>query len=219
MMARRQQHLENLSPPSPGGAVVRPRERVGTFAVLLLVALLLGACGSDPDSTSDPGSAAGVPSYEKALAAAPPKLQALYADGSEVLPGGAATFEERVSDLRGYPIVVNNWASWCVPCREEFPYLQSQAAEHLDEVAFLGVDSEDSEEAVATFLRDHPIPYPSIADPGGDFSKWVDEPLRGIPNTLFFDRAGELVYVKQGPFADEAELAAAIEKYALAERQ
>ena len=81
-------------------------------------------------------------------------------------------------------------------------------------VAFLGIDSQDSEDAAATFLEGHPLPYPSIADPDGEFSDWVDTALVGIPNTLFFDREGELVYVKQGPFVDEAELAADIERYA-----
>jgi len=185
------------------------------LCALLTFGLLLTACGSGESSTLDPGSAAAIASYDKALAAAPAKLRRLYANGDDVLPGGRETFDEQIANLRGYPIVVNNWASWCGPCREEFPYLQSQAAEHLDEVAFLGVDSEDSEPAAATFLESHPVPYPSVADPDGEFADWVDTSLVGIPNTLFYDPAGKLVYVKQGPFADEAELEAAIERYAL----
>lgn len=193
---------------------MRFRALTGLCAILGL-GLILAACGSSEGSANDPGNAVAAPSYDDALAAAPPKLAALYTNGGGVLPGGNTAFEEQLASLRGYPIVVNNWASWCVPCREEFPYLQAQAAKHLDQVAFLGVDSEDSAAAAMTFLDDYPIPYPSIADPDGEFQGWVDTALVGIPNTLFFDRSGELVYVKQGPFADEAELAADIEKYAL----
>jgi cytochrome c biogenesis protein CcmG/thiol:disulfide interchange protein DsbE len=187
------------------------------LSAILILGLFLVACGSSNGSEIDPGNAADAPSYKEALAAAPPKLSKLYAAGDELFPGDAEVFVEQLADLRGYPVVVNNWASWCGPCREEFPYLQSQAAEHLDEVAFLGVDSQDSDEAATTFLETHPVPYPSITDPDGEFSDWVDTGLVGIPNTLFFDRTGALVFVKQGPFTDEAELAADIEKYALSD--
>lgn len=179
----------------------------------LLALPLLAACGSAVGSAADPGNAADAPDYSKAIAAAPAELKRLYEKGDSLLAGGSDTYAAQLADLRGYPVVVNNWASWCGPCREEFPYLQAQAAEHLDEVAFLGVDSQDSDAAAATFLRDHPIPYPSASDPKGDLSDWVDMALVGIPDTLFYDRAGELVYVKQGPYTDEATLAADIEKY------
>ncbi len=175
----------------------------------LLALPFLAACGS----AADPGNAADAPDYSKAIAAAPPELKQLYEKGDSLLAGGSGTYTAQLAELRGYPIVVNNWASWCGPCREEFPYFQAQAAEHLDEVAFLGVDSQDSDAAATTFLEDHPIPYPNVSDPDGDFPDWVDTALVGIPNTLFYDRAGELVYVKQGPYADEATLAADIEKY------
>lgn len=185
------------------------RARHITAFCALLALPVLAACGS----AEDPGKVSDAPDYSEVIADAPPELRRLYEKGGGVLAGGSDTFAAQVADLRGYPIVVNNWASWCVPCREEFPYFQAQAAEHLDEVAFLGVDSQDSDDAAATFLESHPIPYPSFSDPEGDFSDWVDTALVGIPNTLFYDRAGELVYVKQGTYTDEAALAADIEKY------
>ncbi len=185
------------------------------IATLLSLTLLMAACGSSANSANDPGNAADAPSFDQALAAAPPKLAKLYANGDSLLGGGEDGFRDQLAALRGYPVVVNNWASWCGPCREEFPYLQAQAAKHLDEIAFLGIVSQDSDEAATTFLDGHPIPYPSLRDPDGDFGDWVDTGLRGIPNTLFFDRSGELVYVRQGPYSDESELAADIEKYAL----
>lgn len=176
----------------------------------LLVAVGLAACGA-AQSSSRPA-----PDYEAAIAKAPPKLAALYSKGDSVTSGGADAFTKALTGVRGYPVVVNNWASWCGPCRAEFPYFQAQSAAHLDQVAFLGVDSEDSTDAAQTFLSDNPLPYPSIEAPArADFQDWTDTALVGYPNTLFYDPAGKLVYTHQGPYASEDDLAADIEKYAL----
>lgn len=189
------------------------RARATTIAAAVLSAVTLAACGGDEGAAAD--SAADAPSFERALTDAPPKLAQLYADGSALIEGGREAYEETLSSVSGYPVVVNAWGSWCIPCREEVPYFQSQAAEHLDEVAFLGVDVEDNPDAYATFLEENPIPYPSVADPSGELSSWADVALIGLPNTLFYDRGGELIYTHQGPYEDEAALAADIEKYAL----
>lgn len=193
------------------GFVARARlGRAALAAAALIAAVALTACGSDDSTTAT------APDYEAAIAKAPPPLAKLYAQGDEVLDGGEETYDSTIAAVAGHPVVVNNWASWCGPCRAEFPYFQAQAAEHLDEVAFLGVDSEDTEAAAETFLEDHPLPYPSIEAPQkGDFGNWVDTALVGYPNTLFYDRAGELVYTHQGPYTSEDALAADIEKYAL----
>jgi thiol-disulfide isomerase/thioredoxin len=180
-----------------------------------LAALALAACGSGEATDVDPGDAASAPDYEPALAKAPPKLAQLYADGSALIEGGEEAYNATLESVRGYPVVVNEWGSWCGPCREEIPHFQEQAAEHLDEVAFLGVDSLDSPDAYETFLRDHPLPYPSVANPDGEFPAWTDTGLMGQPNTVFYDREGDLVYEHRGPYTDEADLAADIEKYAL----
>lgn len=189
-------------------------KHAGAPGLAFLLALLLAACGT-ADNSGNTGTTA-TPDYSKAIDRAPPKLAKLYGSGDEVSQSGQDAFDSQIAALRGYPIVVNNWASWCLPCREEFPLLQSQAARHLDEVAFLGVDSQDSVDAASTFLSDHAVPYPSIGDPDGDFPNWVDKTLVGIPNTLFYNRSGDLVYVKQGPYTDEAALAADIKQFALA---
>ncbi|MEO7198139.1 MAG: TlpA disulfide reductase family protein [Solirubrobacterales bacterium] len=177
--------------------------------LVLLAAGPLAACGTT-ESTASPA-----PDYEATVAKAPPKLAELYSDGDALLGGGGDTYAGKIDAVRGYPVVVNNWASWCLECREEFPYFQSQAAQHLDQVAFLGVDSEDSTDAAETYLSDNPLPYPSVEAPGKDFQDWTDTTLVGYPNTLFYDAGGELVYVKQGVYASEDDLAADIAKYAL----
>lgn len=193
----------------------RKRTRRGRRAALLALAPLalaigLFGCGAGDEATLSH------PDYAPALKSAPPELAKIYANGDAILDGGERTFDRLLRQAKGYPVVVNNWASWCMPCREEFPFFQNEAAKHLDQVAFLGVDSADSRAAAETFLRDHPLPYPSVEAPGRyDFREWTGRTLVGFPNTVFYDASGELVYAKQGGYADQGELAADIRKYAL----
>ena len=190
------------------GSVSSRRAAVGTALAGLLAALALAACGSSDESSP-------APDYDAALKQAPPKLAQLYANGDELITGGQDAYDQTLASVRGYPVVVNNWASWCGPCREEFPHFQQAAADHLDEVAFLGVDSLDSPDAYDTFIGEHPLPYPSISNPDGELNAWTGESLIGQPNTLFYDRDGELVFTHRGPYTDEAALEADIQKYAL----
>ena len=193
----------------------RNRTRATAAIGASIASALLAACGSDDSSSVDPGTAADAPSYEKALAAAPPDLARLYENGPELIDGGEPAYDDVLESLRGYPVVVNEWGSWCGPCREEIPHFQQEAAKHLDEVAFLGVDSLDSPDAYDTFIGEHPLPYPSISNPDGELNAWTGESLIGQPNTLFYDRDGELVFTHRGPYTDEAALEADIQKYAL----
>lgn len=174
-----------------------------------MAALLAGGCGSSDDQGSDGAH----PNYAKALAGAPAPLATLYKQGNDLLDGGEDAYEERIEQLRGYPIVVNVWASWCVPCRQEFPALQKLSARYGKRVAFLGVNSEDSDDAAATFLRETPVPYPSYSDPDKEIYDSLDGV--GFPDTAFYDSSGELVYLKIGQYRDEAELEADLRRYAL----
>jgi cytochrome c biogenesis protein CcmG/thiol:disulfide interchange protein DsbE len=174
------------------------------FLLLLCGFALAGCGGGDPESkTID---------YDKALAEAPPRLATLYENGDALIPGGIDAFHERLQQLRGLPVVANVWGSWCVPCRSEFPEFQSVSAKYGDRVAFIGVDTEDAEDAARTFLREFPLPYPSVVDPDKDVQQ--DLSIVGLPGTAFYDRKGELVHLKQGPYASEEELAADIDRYA-----
>jgi cytochrome c biogenesis protein CcmG, thiol:disulfide interchange protein DsbE len=109
--------------------------------------------------------------------------------------------------------VVNKWASWCGPCRFEFPHFQELAAERGGEVAFLGVNSKDSADAARTFLEQLPVPYPSYTDPDHEIGDLL-EGAREFPATGFYDSSGELVYVRRGAYASKEDLAADIGRYA-----
>jgi len=176
---------------------------------LALVVFSSTGCGaSEPNSKP--------PDYAKALAGAPAPLAALYRQENELLPGGVDAFERRLDSLRGYPVVVNVWASWCGPCRFEFPTLQKLSAKYGKRVAFLGVDKEDSEDLAKDFLEEEPVPYPSYTDPDEKISATIGA-TRGLPDTAFYDRRGELCYLKQGPYREQAELGADIRRFALRE--
>lgn len=189
------------------------RSRGGVGLALLLgaaaIALSGVGCGS---SSGDYGG--DHPDYAKALAGSPPALAALHAQGNRLLSGGLDSYEGRIAALHGYPVVVNVWASWCGPCRFEFPTLQKLSARYGKRVAFLGVNSQDSDDAARTFLSEAPVPYPSYTDPDKEIAHSIGADL-GLPDTAFYDRRGELVNLKQGPYTESAELRADIERYAL----
>lgn len=190
----------------------RLRPPVRHLLLSLLAILVIGGCGSSGDGGGDEP-----PDYARALAGSPPPLAALHRQANELLPGGVDAYEARIAALRGYPAVVNVWASWCGPCRFEFPHFQRAAAKYGKRVAFLGIDSEDSDDAASTFLAEEPVPYPSYTDPDKDVADSLGASL-GLPDTAFYDRGGELVYLKQGPYDDYAELRADIERFALGGR-
>jgi thiol-disulfide isomerase/thioredoxin len=76
-------------------------------------------------------------------------------------------FRQLLTQLKGTPVVVNFWASWCGPCRQEAPGLSAVARRYGGKVQFLGVDLKDTKSAAQVTVRDFGYPYPSVADPGG----------------------------------------------------
>jgi cytochrome c biogenesis protein CcmG, thiol:disulfide interchange protein DsbE len=182
---------------------------LSALCALALASLVAAGCGGS--SAGDYGG--GHPDYAKALAGSPAPLAALHKQANDLLDGGEDAYEERLADLRGYPVVANVWASWCIPCRQEFPAFQNLSARYGKQVAFVGINSEDSDAAAATFLREEPVSYPSYTDP----RKEIFASLGGIgfPDTAFYDRSGKLLYLKQGPYRVEDELEADIRRYAL----
>jgi cytochrome c biogenesis protein CcmG/thiol:disulfide interchange protein DsbE len=180
------------------------------LAAVALVALFGAGCGNS--SGGDYGGQH--PDYERALAGSPAPLAALHAQAGKLIGGGTDAYEKRIAALKGYPIVANVWASWCGPCRFEFPVLQKLSARYGKRVAFVGINSQDSDAAASTFLEEAPVPYPSYTDPDGKTAESLGASL-GLPDTAFYDSAGKLVYLKQGPYAHDSELEADVRRYAL----
>lgn len=179
------------------------------LATIALCATLLAGCSGD-----EPKSAA--PSAEesrKALVGAPTPLAAIHRQDSKLLKGGTEAFKARIASLKGYPIVVNKWGSWCGPCRAEFPFFQRQAVKRGKEIAFLGVDGSDNEDDAKEFLKKYPVAFPSYVDPDLKIAG-VIKAVAAFPSTVFYDSQGEIARVKQGGYPTEKALATDIERYA-----
>jgi thiol-disulfide isomerase/thioredoxin len=182
-------------------------------AGVAVAAMAVAGCGA---STSGGDYGGPHPDYSKALAGSPPPLAALHRQANRLLPGGRDAYERRIDSLHGYPVVANIWASWCGPCRFEFPSLQKLSAAFGKRVAFIGVDTEDSDDAARTFLSESPVPYPSYTDPNADIKNNLGGV--GLPDTAFYDRSGELCFLKQGQYASHADMLADVRRYALMNR-
>ena len=189
---------------------MRARAVVLVIAALAAVgAILLLTSGSNNPDASRPEDAAA----ERAFRGAPAPLRGLYEDRNQLLDGGPAAFEKRVAELRGYPIVVNKWASWCGPCRAEFPIFQKAAIQEAKRIAFLGVDSSDNDDQAREFLGDFPLPYPSYKDPDLKVAR-VFNGVGAFPTTAFYDKTGKVAYVHQGPYETVDELLSDVRRYA-----
>jgi cytochrome c biogenesis protein CcmG, thiol:disulfide interchange protein DsbE len=188
-----------------------PLRAAGIACIAILVASAVAAlsgCGA-----SDPKSSVTSPAQFKSLRHARGALGRLYARPATLLPGGPSAFKRELTALRGHGVVVNKWASWCGPCRFEFPFFQRQAAKRGARVAFLGVDAEDGWDAGRRFLKKFPVPYPSFFDAHSDIAA-VFRGDRVFPTTAYYDSKGALVYTKQGGYASESVLARDIARYA-----
>ena len=171
----------------------------------------IAACGGGDGA---PDVAAGEAATGFSTKGLPKPLAANVSQAGQLIDGSTAALEAKLADLRGYPVVVNQWGSWCPPCRAEFPFFGESAESHLDEVAFVGVDIQDDRDAAEEFLAELPVPYPSIYDQDAEavFSLgWTQV----SPTTWFIDERGEIVHQRPGAYPDRAALEADIQNFLL----
>lgn len=181
-------------------------------AVVALVVVALVILRSADDPAGDRDSAISEAEATAPLVGGTPELSALRDQANSVLEGGSEAFQARLAELEGTPVVVNRWASWCGPCRYEFPVFQRVATNRGADVAFIGLNTEDATPAAESFLAQMPLPYPSFADPDGRLAESVDADY--APSTTFIDRNGEIAYSHFGPYESTDQLEADINRYA-----
>jgi peroxiredoxin len=99
----------------------------------------------------------------------------------------------RLAELRGQPVIVNFWATWCPPCREEMPSME-RAWKRLESegVVMLAINVGEDPDSVFRFTGDYPVTFPILLD--GDGSVSAAWPMRGLPTTFVLDRAGRIAY-------------------------
>jgi cytochrome c biogenesis protein CcmG/thiol:disulfide interchange protein DsbE len=132
---------------------------------------------------------------------------------ADFIPGGQDAFKAKLEKERGKPVVVNKWASWCPPCRLEFPFFRNQANKRKGEVVFLGVDAQDNRGDAEDFLKEEPVPYKHFEDPKLEIAA-VFNAVQAFPSTAFYDSKGKLAFVHQGGYSSEDDLAKDIDRYA-----
>jgi thiol-disulfide isomerase/thioredoxin len=197
-----------------------PRRRllVGLGGLATLAILLVGLIelASSPRTENSSGLAKLTPAQMQArLIGSPLALEKLHNQADLLLDGGTSAFQARLASLKGTPAVINKWASWCTSCRSESSVFQHASVDLGRQVAFIGIDSSDTSRSDAqTFLRSAPVSYPSYYDKSGH----LGEAITGSsfwPVTVFYDRAGRQVYIRQGPYPSLAKLESDVKRYAL----
>jgi cytochrome c biogenesis protein CcmG, thiol:disulfide interchange protein DsbE len=186
---------------------------IGVVAVVVVLVIGLSQAGngkSEGGGKSAGGACGDIPAQ---LAGAPAPLADLHKQGCALLDGGSKAFKARLAALKGHPVVVNKWASWCGPCRAEFPLFQKASVTLGKQVAFVGVNSNDNFADAASFLKRYPVSYPSYKDPSNEVAQ-VFNGVIAFPTTVFYDASGKLQYLHNGQYRDEASLRRDIKRYA-----
>lgn len=186
----------------------RPLSILAALAVVTALAIGI-AQTSGTDDAPDTGAAPSAAARDE-LRGAPAALAAVHRQANELLP--VEEFEDRLRELRGHPVVVNVWGSWCTPCREEFPIFARVALATGKRVAFLGLATQDSEEAASAFLAESPVSFPSYLDFQGETATELG--VIGAPATIFYDARGRRTFFHQGRYETDADLRADVERYA-----
>ncbi len=142
---------------------------------------LVGSSAADGDNVVlEPAPIAGHPAPDFAL----PTL-----DGQIV----------RLSDFKGKPVLLNFWATWCGPCRAEFPDFQKASVDNADTLVIIGINntSTDQKDQVPAFLEEFRVTYPIVLDETGETAKAYG--ILGLPTSIFIDRNGNVNEIFTGP--------------------
>lgn len=176
--------------------------------IVIPLGLVLAGCGSSQARHAGPSRTA----VEASFRGSPPALVAVHSEANKLLGGGVPAFRARLRALRGHPVVVNMWASWCTDCQAEFAVFQKVAVLDGRRIAFLGLDVHDTRGSAAGWLHRYPLTYPSYFDPGRAIEASL-QTLDAIPQTLYFSASGQEEYDHAGPYTSVSTLRRDIRTY------
>ena len=162
---------------------------VGSLVGVALIGVLFLSLGNDPGRIDSPLIGKPAPAFA---------LKAV---------GGGDTID--LQQLRGRPVVINFWATWCGPCYEEHPTLVQNARLLGNQVQFVGVVFNDTEDKIQAFLSERGSAYPTLLDQQGKIA--IAYGVGGVPETYFVNREGPIVAKYSGPISTD-ELQANIQK-------
>ena len=146
------------------------------------------------------------------LRGSPAALKLLHAQAGKLL-GSTSALSARLHALRGHPVVVNVWGSWCTQCVGEFPDLATASARYGRQVAFVGVDSNDRSGNARKFLASHPVSYPSYTSTPQSLAPLAA--IQGMPETIFINARGKVVHIQVGAYQSLPALENDIGQYSL----
>ena len=174
-------------------------------ALLVLLALLAGCTSAESDEPAPTPASSDLESLDTDLQPCPEQTDQPAADSD--LPAtvfdcfGGGTLD--LSRAPGVPTVVNLWASWCGPCREELPVVQQLADAGGERVRVLGVASLDGASQTASFAQDAAVSFPSAFDGEGEVMAAIG--VNTLPHTVFLTADGSIAYVQVGQVHSLAE--------------
>lgn len=164
------------------------------ICVLLLLAALAGGCAADTSKTT-----AAAPTAAAQTSQAAPDFSFTYLDGTK----------SRLSELRGKPVFLNFWATWCPPCVGEMPHFNAVYPRYKDKINFLAISLDDSMQEANAFMQQKgysfPAGYGNVNDIAGKYE------IQGIPTSLLLDANGNVIASKVGAMT-EADLETFLQK-------
>lgn len=159
---------------------------VATVVVIAVTVVTLPGCGGDTTRSSPPREGDVLP------------LTRVQGDEAWFAAPGLDGDTVTVADLRGSPVLINLWATWCPPCREEIPYLQSLHESHPDlQVVGVSVDDRGAVATVREYLSAQGVTYTILLDPGMRSMDLFGVP--GLPATFLVDPSGTVTFTRIGP--------------------
>jgi peroxiredoxin len=162
--------------------------------LVILAALIISGCGGSTTTTGN-----GTPAIAPVVGARAPDFTLPTLDGETII----------LDELRGQPVILNFWATWCGYCRYQMPFLQAASEEKVNEMEFIGINIRENTDKVRQVIEYEGTDYTIALDSDGAIANSYN--VRPIPATFFLDEQGIIQKIKIGAFMSQAELMAVLD--------